>query len=358
MSLFRAQYFVICLLAMNVNELIKDLKNRRFKPVYLLHGEESYYIDKISDYIEENALTEAEKGFNQSVFYGKDTDVMSIINSAKRFPMMSDYQLVIIKEAQDLKWSKDADDDKKASDPMLSYLENPLQSTILVFCYRNGKFDKRKKTYKAIEKKGIVFESAEIYENKVPGWIEDFVRDKGYSIHNRATLLMAEYLGNDLSKVANELEKLMLNVMKGQEISADDVQNNIGISKEYNVFELQSAIARKDAFKVNQIINYFAANPKNNPIPLLLGTLNSYFSKILKYHYAIDRSPQGLARELGVAPFFVKDYEIAGRNFSKQKIFQVISYLRECDLKTKGVEASGNTEQGELMKELLFKIIH
>ena len=342
---------------MNISDLIKDLKSRKFKPVYLLHGEESYYIDKISDYIEQNALSDAEKGFNQTVFYGKDSDVMSIINSAKRFPMMSDYQVVIVKEAQDLKWGKD-DDGKKSVDQMLSYLENPLSSTILVFCYRNGKFDKRKKTYKAIEKKGVVYESAEIYDNKVPGWIEDFVREKGYSIDARASALLAEYLGNDLSKVANELEKLMLNVKKGEEISSQDVENNIGISKEYNVFELQSAIARKDAFKVNQIINYFAANPKNNPIVLLLGTLNNYFTKILKYHYATDRSQQGLARELGVSPFFVKDFEIAGRNFSKQKTFQIISYLRECDLKAKGVDASGNTDQGELMKELLFKIIH
>ncbi|MGB4398891.1 MAG: DNA polymerase III subunit delta [Daejeonella sp.] len=342
---------------MNISDLVKDLKSRKFKPVYLLHGEESYYIDKISDYIEQNALSDAEKGFNQTIFYGKDSDVMSIINSAKRFPMMSDYQVVIVKEAQDLKWGKD-DEGKKSVDPMLSYLENPLSSTILVFCYRNGKFDKRKKTYKAIEKKGVVYESAEIYDSKVPGWIEDFVREKGYSIHARASALLAEYLGNDLSKVANELEKLMLNVKNGEEISSENVENNIGISKEYNVFELQAAIARKDAFKVNQIINYFAANPKNNPIQLVLGNLNNYFTKVLKYHYATDRSQQGLARELGVAPFFVKDYESAGRNYSKQKTFQIISYLRECDLKTKGVDASGNTEQGELMKELLFKIIH
>lgn len=343
---------------MNINELVKDLKNRKYKPVYLLHGEESYYIDKISDYIEENVLSDAEKGFNQSIFYGKDTDIMTIINSAKRYPMMSEYQVVLVKEAQELKWGKDGDEDKKSADPLLSYLENPQPGTILVFCFRNGKFDKRKKTYKAIEKKGIVFESAEIYESKVPGWIEDFVREKACSINPRASALMAEYLGNDLSKVANELEKLMLNVKAGQEISADDVQNNIGISKEYNVFELQSAIARKDAFKVNQIINYFAANPKNNPIQLLLGALNTYFSKVLKYHYATDRSPQGLARELGVAPFFVKDYELAGRNYSKIKTFQIISYLRECDMKAKGVDATANTEQGELMKELLFKIIH
>lgn len=343
---------------MNINDLVKDLKNRKFKPVYLLHGEESYYIDKISDYIEENVLTDAEKSFNQSVFYGKDSDMMNILNAAKRYPMMSEYQVVLVKEAQELKWGKDGDDDKKSADPFLNYLENPLQSTILVFCFRNGKFDKRKKTYKAIEKKGIVFESASIYDNKVPAWIESFVREKDYSIQAQASALMAEYLGNDLSKVANELEKLMLNVKPGREISTDDVQNNIGISKEYNVFELQNAIARKDAFKVNQIINYFADNPKNNPIQLLLGALNSYFTKVLKFHYASDRSQQGLARELGVSPFFVKDFEFAGRNYSKDKVFRVISYLRECDMKVKGVDASGNTEQGELMKELLFKIIH
>lgn len=343
---------------MNINDLIKDIKNRKFKPVYLLHGEEAYYIDKISGYIENSVLTDAEKGFNQTVMYGKDTDVMTILNAAKRFPMMSEYQVVLVKEAQDLKWAKDGDDDKKAFDPLLSYLENPLQSTILVFCYKYGKFDKRKKTYKAIDKKGLIFESPEIYENKVSAWIEDFVRDKNYRIHAKASLLLAEYLGNDLSKVANELEKLMLNVPVGQEITAEDIQNNIGISKDYNVFELQTAIARRDVFKVNQIINYFAANPKANPMPLVLGALNTYFTKILKYHYAKDRSQQNLAKELGVHPFFVKDYELAGKNYDKWKTFNVISYLRDCDLKTKGVDATGNTDDGGLMKELLFKIIH
>lgn len=343
---------------MNINELVKDLKNRVFKPVYLLHGEEPYYIDKISDYIEDNVLTDAEKSFNLTVFYGKDSDVMGILNSAKRFPMMSEYQVVVVKEAQELKWGKSGDDTKKAADPLLSYFENPLSSTILVICYRNEKFDKRKKIYKAIEKKGIVFESAEINDSKIPAWIESFVREKGYSIQAQASALMAEYLGNDLSKVANELEKLMLNVQPGREINTDDVQKNIGISKEYNVFELQTAIARKDAFKVNQMINYFADNPKSNPIQLLLGALNSYFTKILKFHYVSDRSPQNLVKELGVPPFFLKDYEMAAKNYSKEKVFRVISYLRECDLKVKGVDASGNTEQGELMKELLFKILH
>ena len=343
---------------MTVNDLIKDLKNRTFKPIYLIHGEESFYIDQISDYIEHNVLTEAEKGFNQTIFYGKDSDPMSILNTAKRYPMMSDYQVVLVKEAQDLKWAKDGEGDKKSVDPLLSYFENPLSSTLLVLCYRNGKFDKRKKIYKAIEKKGLVFESVSIHENKVPGWIESYVRTKGYGIQIQASALMAEYLGNDLSKVANELDKLMLNVKSGDDINTTDVQNNIGISKDYNVFELQHAIARKDAFKVNQIINYFADNPKNNPIQLLMGALNSYFTKLLKYHYVADKNPQALASALGISPFFLKDYDQAARNYNKEKVFRVIGYLRECDLKIKGVNASGNVEQGDLMKELMFKIIH
>jgi DNA polymerase-3 subunit delta len=351
-------YFVISETKMNSNDLIKDLKNRKFSPVYLLHGEESFYIDQISDYIEENVLSAAEKSFNQTIFYGKDSDPMSILNAAKRYPMMSDYQVILVKEAQDLKWGKDGEDDKKSGDPLLGYFENPLPSTILVFCYRNGKFDKRKKIFKILEKNGLVFESPSIHENKVPTWIEAFVRERGYSINVQASALVAEYLGNDLSKVANELEKMMLNVSAGKEISTQDIQNNIGISKDYNVFELQNAIARKDAYKVNQIINYFADNPKNNPIQLLLGALNSYFTKILKYHHTGDKSPQTLASALGIAPFFVREYEQAARNYSKEKVFRIISYLRDYDLKIKGVDASANTEQGELMKELMFKIIH
>jgi len=343
---------------MTAAALLSELKTRKFKSVYLFHGEEPYYIDLFSNYIEQNLLSEAEKGFNQTVLYGRDTDVLSILNSAKRFPMMSEYQLVMIKEAQELKWGKDSEDSKKAPDPLLAYLEKPVPSTILVFCFKHGKFDKRKKTYKAIEKNGLVFESSTIYDNKVPGWIEDFIREKTYRIQPRASAMIAEYLGNDLSKVANELEKLMLNVPKGNEITVEDVQNNIGISKEYNVFELQDALARRDPFKANQIIAYFAANPKSNPIQMVLGALNTWFTKILKYHYVTDKSAQNLAKELGVNPFFVKDYELAAKNFQAGKVFDIISYLRECDIKTKGVDSTGNTVDGDLLKELVFKIIH
>lgn len=340
---------------MTAEDILKDLRNRKFKPLYLLHGEESYYIDLLSNYVEHHLLSESDRGFNQTVLYGKDTDIMMVLNAAKRYPMMSDFQVVLVKEAQEMKWGKD-DDDKKGMDPLLSYLSNPLKSTILVFCYKHNKFDKRKKTYKAIEKNGLVFESATIYENKVPAWIESFISVKGYKINAQASALMAEYLGNDLSKIANELEKLMLNVSKEQEIGSKEIQDNIGISKEYNVFELQAALGKKDVLKANRIINYFESNPKANPMVVVLGTLNNFFSKILRYHYVPDKSPQSLARELGVNPYFVKDYEQAARNYNYGKTMQVISLLREYDLKSKGVDSTA--DHGELMKELIFKIIH
>jgi DNA polymerase-3 subunit delta len=340
---------------MTAADILKDIKNRKYKPVYLLHGEEAYYIDLVSNYVEHQLLSEAEKGFNQTVLYGKDTELMTVLNAAKRYPMMADYQVVLVKEAQEMKWGKD-DDDKKSINPLLNYLENPLPSTILVFCYKYGKFDKRKKTYKAIDKNGLVFESATIYDSKVAAWVESYITEKGYRINQQASAMLAEYLGNDLSKIANELEKLMLNVQLGQEITLESIHNNIGISKEYNVFELQTALGKKDAFKVNQIINYFEANPKANPLVLVLGNLNNFFSKVLAYHYVRDKSPQNLARELSVNPYFLKDYDLAARSYNLSKTVNIISYLREYDLKSKGVDSTGG--DGGLMKELMFKILH
>jgi len=340
---------------MTAPDIIKDLKNRKYKPLYLLHGEEPYFIDLVSNYAEHQLLSEAERGFNQTVFYGKDTDIMAVLNAAKRYPMMAEFQVVLVKEAQDMKWGRD-DDDKKSINPLLNYLENPLQSTILIFCYKYGKFDKRKKTYKAIEKHGVIFESSPLYDSKIPAWIEAYLLGKGYPVNQQASAMLAEYLGNDLSKIANELEKLMLNVAPGQAITLQHIQDNIGISKEYNVFELQSALSKKDPFKVNQVINYFEANPKANPIVLVLGNLNNFFSKVLLYHYAKDKSLQNLARELGVNPYFIKDYELAARSYNYGKTMEIISLLREYDLKSKGVES--NAGHGELMKELMFKILH
>jgi DNA polymerase III subunit delta len=338
---------------MTAADIIKDITNKKYKPLYLLHGEEPYYIDLVGNFIEHKLLSDAEKGFNQTVFYGKDTDIMTVLNASKRYPMMADYQVVLVKEAQDMKWGTESDD-KKAINPLLNYLENPLPSTILVFCYKYGKFDKRKKTYKAIERSGLIFESAQLYESKIPAWVESYLTDKGYRVNQQASLMLAEYLGNDLSKIANELDKLMLNVAAGQEITLKHIHDNIGISKEYNVFELQTALGKKDVFKVNQIVNYFEANPKANPIVLVLGNLNNFFSKVLALHYVKDRS--NIARELGVNPYFVKDYEQAARSYDYGKTMRIISYLREYDLKSKGVDS--NAEDGALLKELMFKILH
>lgn len=334
---------------MDANKIIADIKGRKLQPVYLLHGEEPYYIDLVSDAIENGVLDDAQKGFDQTVLYGKDTDFATVINAAKRYPMMSDYQVIIVKEAQNLKWKDD--------ELLLSYLENPMKSTVLVLAYKHGKFDKRKKAYKAAEKAGVVLESAKLYDDKVAPWIAAFVKGRGWAIHPAASALMAEYLGNDLSKVVNELEKLMLNVPQGQEISAADIERNIGISKDFNVFELNTALAKRDTAKAFRIVAYFAANPRNNPIQVVLGAMAGYFTKILKYHYLTDKSPQAVARELGVHPFFTREYDIAARSYNRRKTFDIISYLRECDLKSKGLNAV-NTEPGDLLKELVYKILN
>lgn len=339
---------------MTFEAILKDLKNKVYYPVYFLHGEESYYIDKIADYIEENVLTESEKEFNQSVLYGKETDVSTIVGSAKRFPMMSNYQVIIVKEAQEVRNLIAKDKDK---DELLFYLENPLKSTILVFCYKYKEIDKRTKLAKVIEKKSVLFESKKIYENKVPDWIVSYLNAKAYHINPQATSLLTEYLGNDLSKVANELDKLMLNVKSNEEITVKHIEDNIGISKDFNIFELQNALGKKNILKANLIAKYFKANTKVNPLVVTIASLYSYFSKILIYHSLSDKSRNNVASALKVNPFFVSDYETTAKNYSLSKTIDIISYLREYDLKSKGVDSTG-IEEGDLLRELVFKILH
>lgn len=341
---------------MSAAEVIKDLKARKFKPLYLLQGEEPYYIDQVVDFMEAHVLNDGEKGFNQTVLYGKDTDMATILNAAKRYPMMSDYQLIIVKEAQDLKWAKETEGNSKDAEVVLSYFEKPLPSTILVLAYKYANFDKRKKIYKAIANNGLVFQSDPVRDYKLMPWIEELVKEKGYRIAPQAAALMAEYLGTDLAKIANEVEKLMLNISKDTMIQTDHIQKNIGISKEYNVFELQKALASRNVFKCNQIVNYFADNPKANPMVMVMANLAAYFTKILKYHYLPNKNDA--AKELGVSPYFIKDYELAARTFSHGKTFDIINILRDYDVKSKGLDSTGNTTDGELMKEMLFKILH
>lgn len=353
-----------------VNQILTDLKRRIFKPVYFLSGEEAYYIDLISDYIEKNALDESEQEFNQTILYGKDVDLNAIISAAKRFPMMSEYQVVIVKEAQNLKelgkasGGDDEDDDiptKKtsasSSNALASYLQQPQSSTILVFCYKYKTLDKRSSVYKSLQKNHVFLETKKMYDNQIPEWITSFVQERKFKIGPKASFLLAEFLGNDLSKITNEVEKLLINLKEGDEITPEAVQDNIGISKEFNVFELQDALAKKDILKANRIINYFSANEKEHPAVMTLSTLYGYFSKILLYHFCPDKSKFAVAQALGVNPFFVDGYAKAAQNYGTAKLKAIFSYLKEYDLKTKGVDNSG-VINGELMKELIFKILH
>ena len=332
---------------MKFDQILDNLKNKKYSPIYLLSGEEAFFIDEISDYIEANVLGEGEKEFNQTILYGKETDVPTIISVAKRFPMMSDYQVVIVKEAQEIKKIED----------LASYATQPLESTLLVLCYKYKKFDKRKTFTKTVAKTGVFFESAKLYENKIPDWINSQLQKKGYTIRPKAALMLTEFLGTDLSKISNEIGKLEINLPKGTEITDAIIEENIGISKDYNVFELQKALGSKNVFKANQIVNYFAANQKDNPMPKVVGVLNMFFSKLLMYHSTKDKSSNNIAKILSINPFFVNDFQRAAKSYPFSKLTQVISLLREYDLKSKGVNNSSSTD-GELMKELVFKILN
>lgn len=332
---------------MTFEQIIADLKNKVYHPVYFLTGEESFFIDEISDYIAEHVLDEAEKGFNQTILYGRDIDVDGIIAEAKRFPMMSNHQVVIIKEAQTI----------KNIENLAPYIERPLKSTILVICYKYKKLDGRKKFSKDVARSGVLFESKKLYENRVQAWITNHLQARGYKIVPRALVMLTEYLGTDLGTIANELEKLMVNVPKGTEIDADHVESNIGISKEFNRFELTKALGSKNVVKANQIIQYFASNPSSNPVVLTLSALFSYFSKIILYHRLPDKSRNNVASMLRINPFFVGEYEVAARNYHPQKLAQVINELRTYDMRSKGVE-NVTTSGDELVKELVYKILH
>jgi DNA polymerase III subunit delta len=335
-------------MALTYEEIISDLKNRIFKPVYFLAGEEPYYIDLISDYIQEKVLPESEKSFNQIILYGDSTNITSIIDTARRFPMMSSHQVIIVKEAQSLKKIED----------LTVYLEKSLASTILVFCYKYKTIDKRTKFFKMLESHGAYFESARIRDYQIPPWIERYLMLKGIKTDPSASAMLTEYLGTDLHKIVNELDKLIITLPEGKPvITTALIEKNIGISKDYNNFELQKAIGEKNILKANTIVYYFADNPKDNPITLTIASLFGLFTKVLTYHYLTDKSKNNVAAVLKVNPFFVKDYEIYASKYNAAKTVQIISLLRTYDLKSKGFCDPG-TDQGDLLKELVFKIMH
>lgn len=328
--------------------ILKDIRNKVLHPVYFLMGEESFYIDVISDYIEEQVLTDEEKEFNLSILYGKDTDIPTIISVAKRYPMMSSHNVVIIKEAQNIK--------EKEFEGLLSYIRQPLESTILVICYKYKRLDGRTVLYKEIKKKGILFEGKKLYDNQVPDWISSYVNKHGYRIGPKAVQMLADHLGADLGKIVNEVQKLFINLEKGKEITSQVIEENIGISKDYNIFELQNALGKRNGFKAYQIADYFANNPKSNPFVVTIGVLYQFFSKIIMYHSLADKSRNSVAAALSVSPFFVKDYEQAARNFPLSHAIECISLLRKYDLRSKGVD-NETTDHGDLLKELTYNLL-
>lgn len=327
--------------------IMKDLKARKFSPIYLLMGEEPYYIDKITKYIQDNVLTEAEQSFNQSVLYGKDTDVYTLDNVLRRFPMMSEYQVVILKEAQNL----------KKIDELVHYASKPSLKTIFVINHKYKSLPKNKKLYKALSKSAVIFESKKLYENKIPDWINAYLSEKKCKISPKASSLLTEFLGTDLGKIAHELDKLLLIIQEGETITPEHIETNIGISKDFNIFELQNAIAAKNHQKGARIVQYFNQSPKDHPIVVTITSLYFYFVKILSYHYVKNKDPRNVASELKINPFFVKDYQKAAGNYPIRKVVEIISLLRIYDLKTKGVN-NASTPQDEIMRELIFKIMH
>lgn len=332
---------------MNFDQIMKELHRKVYHPVYFLCGEEEYFIDQISDYIEENVLDEAEREFNQTVVYGRDTDMLSLESEAKRYPMMASYNVVIVKEAQYLKnW-----------DTLLSYFENPSPTTILVICHKHKKPDGRNKGIKAVKKSGIYFESKKLYDNQISSWIEARVSEEGYRIHPKASLLLMEFLGTDLAKISNEIGKLFINIEKGSTIDAKLIEDNIGISKDYNAFELNNALGARDIIRANRIVQHFGKNEAAYPIPLILPALYRFFAQLLLFKSFPAGNPKVAASKMGINPYFLKDYQEAARNFNQKKIAKIMTSLRKADVRSKGV---GGTKLSnfEILQELVFEILH
>ena len=333
--------------------VIADLKNSRYSPVYFLQGDEPFYIDQISDYIEEYAIEESQNGFNQVVMYGRDHNMGSILTQAKRYPMMSERQVVIVKEAQNI-----SDINNETGSKLLaSYISNPLATTILVFSYKNKLLDGRKALGKELDKKAVLVTSKKLYDNQIPDWIATYCKDSGHAIRQKAVMLIAESVGNDLSKISNEIKKMLINFRGHTEIDEEHVQKYIGISKDYNVFELQSALGKRNVLKANQIINYFEKDPKSNPLIPIVALLYSYYSKILLVHHSKDKSDRSIASKLKVNPLFAKDYTIDAKNYKLGSTILAIQAIHKADLQSKGIEG-GSATQGQILKELIFNIMH
>ncbi|WP_411766875.1 DNA polymerase III subunit delta [Winogradskyella sp. A3E31] len=329
-------------------QIVTDIQKGNVSPIYFLMGEEAYYIDKISDFIEESILDEAEKGFNQMVLYGRDVSIDDIVSNAKRYPMMAERQVVIVKEAQDL---------SRTIEKLVDYVNNPQPTTVLVLNYKYKKLDKRKGLYKALKKNSVVFESKKLYENQVADWIRRVLSGQNYSISPKAAQMLVEFLGNDLGKIDNELSKLKIILPKGTQITPEHIEENIGISKDFNNFELRKAVGERDTLKAFRIVKYFADNPKDNPMVVTVSLLFNFFSQLLHVHGLNDKSPRSVASAIKVNPYFVNEYLTAARNYPMKKVSAIVTSLRSFDVKSKGVGANA-VPQGDLLKELLVQIFN
>lgn len=330
-------------------DIVKAIRNKDFRPVYYLMGEEDYYIDRIADYLVDSVLTESEREFNYTVMYGPEVEVAAVINAARRYPMMSKYQVVLVKEAQGL----------RGLENLSFYLQKPLESTILVFCHKHGTLDRRKKVAAELEKVGVLFESKRLKEAQMPGFVTSYLKRKQVEIEPKASELITEFVGNDLRRMAGELEKLIITLPPGQKrITSEQIERNIGISKDYNNIELKNALVEKDVLKANRIIKYFDDNPKANPIQATLSFLFNFFSNLMLAYYAPDKSEQGIAQQLGLrSAWQAREYMLAMRKYTGVKVMQIIGEIRYCDARSKGV-GNPSTPSGELLKELIFKILH
>jgi DNA polymerase-3 subunit delta len=337
----------------SVKKILTDLKARKYAPVYFLQGEETFYIDLISDFVEKNVLSEGEKSFNQVVVYGKDVAMATVLTHARRFPMMAERQVVIVKEAQEIQ-----DLGKESGTKLLlDYLTKAVPSTVLVFCHKHKSLDKRKELGKKIDQLAVTVNTKKVYDNQLPEFVSEYCADNKINIDDRAVQTLCEYVGNDLHRLANEIDKLSLALKPGESIRTEQVMNQVGVSKEYNIFELQKAILQRDPVLANKIVNYFESNTKKNPMIPVIAYLYSFFSKLLAATQAADKSEKGLVSALKISPYSARDYSLALRQFPADKIIENISCLKEADLKLKGVN-SGSETDGQIFRELVYRIMH
>ncbi|MBN2639800.1 MAG: DNA polymerase III subunit delta [Bacteroidales bacterium] len=333
---------------MTSREILQDLKNKIFRPVYFFHGEEPFFMDELTSFIEENALNEADRDFNQQILYGRDVSAQDIADASLRFPMMSNYQVIIVREAQEIdKW-----------EALETYFKKPSSTTILVINHKYKKLDKRKSLYKTLDKNKdvVLFESAKMYDDKLPAWITQRAQELNFLIKPQSALLLADHIGNDLSRINNELLKLTINLKPGETITNDHIEEHIGISKEFNVFELNKALGKKDVYQALRIVQYFESNPKSNPLFVIVPVVYSFFVKVMLYHQFKNEDPKIIPAKLGISGFFLREYQLASKNYSVAEIKKIMIAIHSLDLKNKGLNINDSTSYGPL-KEFIIQYV-